>query len=46
MTLIVALVAGFFWIGATAREFDWQTKRRLLALITVAIALDYARGIF
>lgn len=45
MLVILAMTAGFCWIGATAREFDRRVARQLLLLIVVVIALDYARGI-
>ena len=49
MTMLIVLVIGFCWIGwngASKGQFDARMSRQLLTLIIVAIALDYARGIF
>ena len=43
MTLIVALVAVFLWLGLSAREFDRRTQRRLVALIVVLVVVDLLR---
>jgi hypothetical protein len=49
MMMLIVLVIGFCWIGwngASKGQCDAGMSRQLLTLIIVAIALDYARGIF
>lgn len=46
MTLLVVLVGVCCWIGLTIKEFNRAVAQRLLLIITVAILLDLARGVF
>jgi hypothetical protein len=49
MTMLIVLLIGFCWIGwngASKGQFEARMSRQLITLIIVAIALDYARGIF
>ena len=45
MTLVVALLSIFCWLGLSARQWDRETQLRLLTLIALVVALDFVRGI-
>jgi hypothetical protein len=46
VTLLVVLVGMFCWVGLTVKEFNRTVAQRLLLIITVAVLLDLARGVF
>ena len=45
MMLMAALVVVFCWLGLAAREFDRDTRLRLLGFITVLVVIDLFRGV-